>query len=105
MAYKLIITDHADELIDSRIYYIINKLKNPPAAQHLLDGIDEIYTRLEDNPDQFPDSMDSFLRSRGFKEALIHDMNYKLVFRVEGRSVYIEGLFHDLENHASKLHE
>lgn len=49
MAYRIFITEHADELIDSRVYYIINKLKNPQAAGHLLDGIDTIYGRLEWN--------------------------------------------------------
>lgn len=28
MAYNLIITDRADELIDSCVFYMINKLKN-----------------------------------------------------------------------------
>lgn len=40
------------------------------AARHLLDGIEKLYDRLEDNPFQFTDCRDSFLRSKGFKEAL-----------------------------------
>ena len=43
MAYNLIITDRADELIDDSVYYLIDKLKNPDAAKHLLNGIDKIY--------------------------------------------------------------
>ena len=105
MAYRIIITDRADELIDSRVYYIINKLRNPQAARHLLDGIDEIYNRLEDNPFQFADSNDYFLRSRGYKEALIPEMNYKLIFRIDEKDVYVVGMFHDLENYASKVFE
>ena len=50
MTYNLIISDRADELIDSRVFYIINKLKNPRAAGNLLDGISEVYDRLEDYP-------------------------------------------------------
>lgn len=50
MDYKLFITDRAEELIDSAIFYIINNLKNPQAAKHLLDGISSIYNRLEDYP-------------------------------------------------------
>ena len=61
MAYNLIITDKADELIDERVNYLIKKFKNPQAAAHLLDGIAGIYDRMEDNPYQFPDSKDPYL--------------------------------------------
>ena len=47
MAYNLIITERADELIDERVTYVIKRKKNPAAAKHLLDGLDKIYDRLE----------------------------------------------------------
>ena len=105
MVYNLIITDRADELIDSRVFYIINKLKNTTAAGHLLDGISEVYNRLEENPYQFPDSKDDYLKRRGYKEALISDMQYKIVFRIEESTVYVVGFFHDLEDYPSKVME
>ena len=105
MAYNLIVTDRADELIDERVYYLINRLKNSQAAGHLLDGISEVYDRLEDNPYQFADSKDDYLRKRGYKEALISDMQYKIVFRIEDDTVYVVGLFHDLEDYPSKVME
>ena len=105
MAYDLIITDRADELIDERVNYLLNKFKNLQAAKHLLNGLDEVYDRLEDNPYQFPDSMDIYLMRRGYKEALIPEMDYKLVFRIADSKVYIVGLFHDLEDYVSKVKE
>ncbi len=39
MAYKLIITERADELLDNLIHHLIYRLKNEQAARHLLDGI------------------------------------------------------------------
>ena len=53
MAYKLNITEHAEELLDNLVYHQIYRLKNKQAAKHLLDGIDVIYDRLEVNPFQF----------------------------------------------------
>lgn len=49
MAYKLNVTEHADELLENLVYYLIYRLKSEQAARHLLDGIDSIYDRLEDN--------------------------------------------------------
>ncbi|MBR6329195.1 MAG: type II toxin-antitoxin system RelE/ParE family toxin [Lachnospiraceae bacterium] len=105
MAYNLIITDRANDLIDERVLYIIEKLKNPSAAKHLLDGISSVYDRLQDNPYQFPDSGDPVLSRRKYKEALIPKMQYKMVFRIENETVYVVGFFHDLENYTSKVIE
>jgi len=50
MAYKLNVTEHADELLDNLMYYLIYRLKNKQAAKHLLDGIDVIYDRWRSIP-------------------------------------------------------
>lgn len=105
MAYNLIVTDRADELIDERVYYLIHSFKSLQAATHLLDGISGIYDRLEENPYQFPDSKDVFLLKWGYKEALIPDMEYKMLFRVDDDNVYVVGLFHHLENYVPKVIE
>lgn len=105
MAYNLIITDRTDELIDENLNYLLNKFKNPQAATHLLDGISSIYDRLEDNPFQFPDSKDPYLMRRHYKEALIPEMDYRMVFRIADNDVYIVGLFHDLEDYVNKVIE
>ncbi len=105
MTYNLVITEKAIELIDSAIFYILNKLKNPQAAEHLLDSISEIYDRLESNPFQFGDCRDHYLKSRGYKEALLSGMQYILVFRITEQTVYIVGLFHTLEDYPFKVSE
>ena len=47
MAYKLIVTEHADELLDNLVYHLLHQLKNEQAARHLLNGIENVYERLE----------------------------------------------------------
>lgn len=103
MGYRLNITDRAEELLDQLVNYILFKFKNEPAAKHLLDGIEQIYDRLEDNPYQFADCRDSFLKSKGYKEAVVKDMDHILIFRIDDDVVYILGIFHHLENYKDKL--
>ncbi len=43
-------------------------------------------------------SKDPYLKQKGYREAVLTDMNYMIVFRVEGRNVYIMGIFHQLED-------
>ncbi|MEG1847757.1 MAG: type II toxin-antitoxin system RelE/ParE family toxin [Lachnospiraceae bacterium] len=103
MVYKLIITEEAEELLDRIIFHLLYRIKNEQAATHLLDGINEIYNRLEDNPNQFPICKDQYLVHKGYKEAVVPDMNYLLIFKVEENRVYIMGVFHELEDYENKL--
>lgn len=103
MVYKTIITERAEELLDQLIYYLLYHLKNEQAAGHLLDEISKIYDRVGENPFQFPECRDLILKSKGYREAVATDMNYLVIFRVEGDTVYILGVFHELENYNRKL--
>ena len=103
MAYNLIVTERADELIDRLTAYLLNNLKNPGAAAHFLDELEMIYNRLEENPYQFAESKDEYLFIRGYRDALFKEMNYHVVFRVDEQSVYVLGVFHTLEDYVRKL--
>ena len=76
MEYRLVITEHAEELLDNLIYYLLYKLKNEQAAKHLLNGVENVYERMETNPQQFAISRDSYLASKNYREALIPQMDY-----------------------------
>lgn len=103
MAYNLYITENADKLVNKLVAYLLYKLKNRDAAIHLTNELDNIYGRLEDNPFQFPESLDSYLQSKGYREAYLKAMSYKVVFDVRGSDVYVLGVFHDKEKHERKL--
>lgn len=103
MAYKLIITEHTDKLLDNLICHLLYQLKNEQAVQHLLNGIENIYERLEENPLQFPLSRDTYLAVKGYHEAIVPQMSYIIVFRVETDIVNVVGIFHQLENYQKKI--
>lgn len=103
MAYKLVISEYADKLLNNLIYYLIYRLKNEQAARHLLDGIDGIYDRLEINPFQFPLSRDAYLANKGYHEAIVPQMDYVVIFDVREENVNVVGVFHQLENYQGKL--
>lgn len=103
MAYKINVTEHADELLDHLVYHLIYRLKNKQAAEHLLDFIDVIYDRLENNPFQFAECKDTYLAKKGYREAVVPQMNYIIIFDVSDNVVNIVGIFHQLENYQKKL--
>ena len=85
MAYKLNITERADEMLDNLVYHLTYRLKNKQAATHLLDCIDVIYDRLEVNPFQFSECRYSYLANKGYREAVVLQMDYIIIFYAWGR--------------------
>ena len=103
MAYNLHVTEHAEELLDRILQYLIYQFKNKQAARHLLDEIENIYGRLEENPLQFPICRDTYLAKKGYREAVTGQMGYVIVFSTQTDVVNIVGIFHQLENYQKKL--
>lgn len=103
MAYKLIVTEHANELLDNLVCHLLDRLKNEQAARHLLVGIENVYERLEENPLQFPLSRDTYLAGKGYHEALVPQMDYVVFFRMDTDIVNVVGIFHQLENYQRKM--
>ena len=85
------------------MYHLIFRLKNKQAAKHLLDCNDVIYDRLEVNPFQFAECGDLYLARKGYREAVVSQMNYIIIFDVRDDVVNVVGIFHQLENYPSKL--
>lgn len=74
MSYSLNITDEADELIDSIIYYLIYKLNSKQAAKTLLEEIQKAYDAIAENPYLFQETEDLYLKQYGL------DQGYLLIF-------------------------
>ena len=103
MAYKLNITERADEMLDNLVYHLTYRLKNKHVATHLLDCIDVIYDRLEVNPFQFAECRDSYLAKKGYREAVVLQMDYIIIFDVRDDVANVVGIFHQLENYQNKF--
>lgn len=103
MAYKLVVTEHADQLLDNLVYHLLYRLKNEQAARHLLDGIENVYERLEVNPLQFPLCRDTYLAGKGYHEAIVPQMDYMVLFNIKTDVVSVAGVFHQLENYQKKM--
>ena len=105
MAYNLIVTDEMDKLLENCVNYILRKFKNEQAASHLLDEVEKIYDEIEDNPGIYPVSADPFLAALTYHEAVLRDMNYKIIYKYDDETVYILGIYHDLENYVDKIQQ
>lgn len=103
MSYSLNITDEADELIDSIIYYLVYKLKSKQAARNLLEEIQKVYDAIAENPYLFQETEDLYLKHKGYHKVPVK--NYVILYTINEieKVVNISGVFHDLENYKNKL--
>ncbi|MDY4008938.1 MAG: type II toxin-antitoxin system RelE/ParE family toxin [Candidatus Limiplasma sp.] len=103
MAYKLMITQKAEDDLDAILGYIFTELKNPEAAAHLMDEIDHRYEHLENNPSIYAECMQPLLKPMHYRKVVIG--GYLMIFRVdeEAKTVFVERFFSGLEEYAEKL--
>ena len=103
MVYKLVVTEEMERLLDEHIGYLLKEFKSSQAATHLLDGVEEIYGYLENNPYLYRESQDLFLNSFHYREANVKGMDYIIIYKILEDTVYILGIFNCLENYSQKM--
>jgi len=81
MSYSVNITDIAEEDILSIVTYISKVLKNPTAANNLLDEIERHEKILEDMPNIYPFVNDKYLSGKGLKYATIK--NFLMFYTID----------------------
>jgi len=84
MKYSLNITDIAEEDILSTVRYIAGVLKNPIAANNLLDEIERHEKILEATPGIYPSVHDEHLTEKGLKYVKIK--NFLLFFTMDKKT-------------------
>lgn len=98
MAYSVHFAAEALADQESIVHYLAVTLINHEAAKHFIGELEEIASLLEEMPGAFPFSSEPRLRTLGYQKALF--MNYVLLFRTEGKTVYIVRIFHQSQNYA-----
>jgi plasmid stabilization system protein ParE len=99
MAYNLVRTDPFQQDLDAVIGYIALVLKNKVAAASLLDSVKKCYDEIERMPLMYEACRDPYLKSLGYRKAVIH--NYVMVYKVdeERKKVYIMRFFHGSQDY------
>ena len=81
MKYAVHITERAQRDISEAVGYIELSLKNPQAADALLDAVERELSGLANMPERYPAVTDDFLASLGFR--LVRIKNYLAFYRID----------------------
>lgn len=101
MAYKLQITQKAEQDLDEIFAYLIHELNNVEAVLHLADEVERHYGLLPDNPFLYEKCRQPLLRH--FRKVVIG--GYLMFYRVDEdqQIIYIQRFFSNLQDYATKL--
>lgn len=103
MTYRVIVTDRADEQLDSIIQYILSQYKNKDTARSVLDDVLKTYEKLEYLAGSMPLCNDPYLAEKGYYKINLKKHHYILLYQIDKDCVIVSGIFHMLENYRDKL--
>lgn len=99
MEYEVIISDRAQAQLDQFIFYILVKLGNEQVAQNVLNDAEETKTKLSHIAGSLKLCDNPKLRALGYRVIRFSRHRYMMVFRIDKNVVYVEGIYHELQDY------
>lgn len=103
MQFNVEVSNLASEQYDKFLYYIYHTLKNPQAADSLMQDFDDTIDILEEQADSFGYCRSERLRKLGFHKIHFQRHRYLLVYRIRKGRVIVEGMYHELQDYENAI--
>lgn len=103
MDYEVILTNPAREQLEQIVYYILYQLKNEQAAKNVIRDADDTKLRLSYVAGNLKLCKDPQLRALGYRIIHFKQHKYFMLYRIEGNTVYVDRIYHDLQDYESLL--
>ncbi len=103
MAYKLVVTEKAENDLDAILTYIMGELCNAPAASKPGDEVEACYNRLAENPHLYGECQHPLLQKEHYRKAVVG--SYLMIYRTDDEKgvVYVQRYFSEMQDYANKL--
>ncbi len=103
MVYKVIISELAESQLDHIVYYILYELNNLQAGISILEDAEETKQRLSHVAGSLRLCDHPRLHELGYRMIHFKHHQYIMVYRIQGHKVYVEGIYHDLQDYENIL--
>ena len=103
MNYKRVVTERAEEQLDRILRYLLERFHSKQAARALMEDVERTYVILEYMAGAVQLCEDPFLAGKGYRKSALEQHDYVILYQLEADTVYINGIFHMLENYQKKL--
>lgn len=103
MDYKVIVSELAEAQLDRIVFYILNDLNNIQAANSVLEDAEQIKLQLSHVAGSLKLCDHPRLSELGYRIIHFKHHQYNMVYRIQDDIVYVEGVYHDLQDYENIL--
>lgn len=103
MDYKVIVTEDAETDMDRFINYLLFEKKNNQAASNLIDDFEDTIITLTHAAESFKVCENQHLMELGYRRINFKSHRYFMLYRVEDGTVYVDNVFHELQDFENKM--
>ena len=97
--YEVIISPKAMQQLNEYVEYIQYTLLNEQAAGSVWQDAVETVTELETVAESLSLCVNKRLRDLGYRLILFRRHRYVMLYRIENKTAYIDGIYHELQDY------
>lgn len=99
MEYEVVLTTQAKTDFRQIINYLLFKLNNEQAATNVTNDMENTIDQLSHVAGSLKMCEDERLRALGYRMIHFKRHKYFMLYRIEGSVVYVDGIYHDLQDY------
>lgn len=103
MDYKVNLMQSAEDDLNNFIEYLLFEKKNEQAAKNLLDDFERTKESLSHVAGSLRFCENSNLKELGYRRINFLSHRYFMLYRVEGINVFVDSIFHELQDYGNKM--
>lgn len=103
MDYKVIVTEDAEEDMDKFVHYLLFEKRNEQAACNLMDDFEATIAILAHAAESLKICENQHLKELGYRRINFMSHRYFMLYRVEEDNVYVDNIFHELQDYENKM--
>ncbi len=103
MVYKVNIMKSAETDLEMFITYLLFEKKNEQAAQNVLNDFEQTKDILSHIAGSLKVCDNERLKELEYRRINFQNHRYFMLYRVENDTVYVDGIFHELQDYENKL--
>ena len=103
MVYKIVVTSEAEKDFEGFVRYLLLEKKSVQAGKNLIDDFEKTKLNLEHVAEALKLCDNTRLRELGYRRINFLSHKYFMLYRVEGSLVFVDNIFHELQDYENKI--
>ena len=103
MDYKIVLAKGAEEDLDRFVAYLLLEKKSEQAARNLLNDFEATKESLSNVAGSLKLCDNPKLRELGYHRINFLSHRYFMLYRIENGTVYVDNIFHELQDYESNM--